>query len=264
MSDVTTIAAEAGYTLAVKIVAASDIRTTEFVARALHDASAAFVQSSLARGFPPAEIEAALTVMADAFERRFWSWKLPCTSMGALLRWANHEPGALPPHAYESEKEKPRDWRRRAFNSHAGCVGATERYVRYSRSTECSRRQPEWFVAMTDFASGYDLKDPKAFRAWCTHYPSKAALLREIINRWQNARVYWKDDPKHWTVYPLAMWCEWIGTKRRTLNWLLKCLEDEGLIERSRHKFSGRRIHSYIRPTELALTYWKPKTKAAA
>jgi len=49
--------------------------------------------------------------------------------------------------------------------------------------------------------------------------------FREIINRWQNASVYWKDDPKHWIVYPLAMWCEWIGTKRRTLNWLLKCLE---------------------------------------
>lgn len=81
-SDLSTIAAEAGRRLAVKIVAASDALTTEFLARALHDASEDFVQSSLAEGFPRLEIEAALTVMADAFEQRLLALERALITVG--------------------------------------------------------------------------------------------------------------------------------------------------------------------------------------
>jgi hypothetical protein len=117
-------------------------------------------------------------------------------------------------------------------------------------------------IPANDTGSQYNLEDADEFAAWCQHYPKAAKLLGSIIRSWKLSHAKLKGDKHTWTAYPLSDWCKWSGLKLRTLKWYLTHLEDAGLIRRKRAPFNGNIIHTFIRPTRLALLHSKEKKSA--
>lgn len=108
--------------------------------------------------------------------------------------------------------------------------------------------------------SVYDLNDPGQFKAWCAHYPKAAFLLAAIIRSWRMSKAKLTKDGTHtWAAYPLRTWCQWTGLKLRTLERWLAFLVAEGLIVRDRSQFAGKTVHTFIRPTRLALSQSEAK-----
>ena len=94
-----------------------------------------------------------------------------------------------------------------------------------------------------------------AFKFWRLNNPNAALLLKEILFRWRGASAYVRGKRGTWVVWPRERWCEWTGLSRNQLDRALKELAECKLVERERHKFAGREVRTYLRPTALALKY---------
>lgn len=100
------------------------------------------------------------------------------------------------------------------------------------------------------------LEDPRTFRSLAKTHAKEIRLLKDIVWRWRRYSAFVPGVDGYWAAHPLPQWREWNGNPaRRTFDRWLKTLEDFGLIERERHRYSGNTICSFIRPTVLALKH---------
>lgn len=100
------------------------------------------------------------------------------------------------------------------------------------------------------------LEDQRTFRSLAKTHAKEIRLLKDIIWRWRRYSAFVPGVDGYWAAHPLPQWREWNGNPaRRTFDRWLKTLEDFGLIERERHRYSGNTICSFIRPTVLALKH---------
>jgi hypothetical protein len=102
----------------------------------------------------------------------------------------------------------------------------------------------------------HPLEDARTFRSLAKTHAKEIRLLKDIIWRWRRYSAFVPGVDGYWAAWPLPQWREWNGNPpRRTFDRWLKTLEDFGLIERERHRYSGNTIHSFIRPSPLALKH---------
>ncbi|MGB3500605.1 MAG: hypothetical protein WBA44_03215 [Mesorhizobium sp.] len=102
----------------------------------------------------------------------------------------------------------------------------------------------------------HSLKDPRALRALAKSHPKEISILKDIVWRWRRWSAFVPGVDGFWAAWQLAQWQEWNGNPpRRTFDRWLKTLAEFGLIERERHRYTGIKVHSFIRPTALALKY---------
>lgn len=101
-----------------------------------------------------------------------------------------------------------------------------------------------------------------AFKFWRLNRPNAAKLLKEVVFRWRGASAFIRGKPGKWVVWPRERWAEWTGLSRNQLDRALRELEECGLIERERHRFAGREVRVFLRPTALALNYLEKPTSA--
>ena len=101
----------------------------------------------------------------------------------------------------------------------------------------------------------YPIEDKSDDKAWALDHPNAHRLLREILFRWRGSNIKKRGWPGHWTVYPLERWKEWSGLSPHQLKRELKRLEVDGLLRRTRGRFQGSTVRSYLQPTALAVDY---------
>lgn len=108
---------------------------------------------------------------------------------------------------------------------------------------------------MQDTAKHIDLEDCAVFKFWALQHPNAFKLARTIIFQWRNASAIVPGKAGKWVVYPRNRWAEWSGLSLDQVKRALKCLEDDGLILRERHRFAGSEVRSFLQPTKHAVQY---------
>lgn len=102
----------------------------------------------------------------------------------------------------------------------------------------------------------HPLEDPRTFRSLAKSHPKEISILKDIVWRWRRWSAFVPGVEGFWAAWPLAQWREWNGNPpRRTFDRWLNTLEEFGLIERERHRYTGIKVHSFIRPTTLTLKH---------
>lgn len=101
----------------------------------------------------------------------------------------------------------------------------------------------------------YPIENKSDYKAWALDHPNAHRLLREVLFRWRGSNIKKRGWPGHWTVYPLERWAEWAGLSPHQLKRELKRLEVDGLLRRTRGRFQGSTVRSYLQPTALAVDY---------
>lgn len=113
--------------------------------------------------------------------------------------------------------------------------------------------------------AAYPIESERDFKAWRLMYPNAVKLLDEIVFYWRGSSIRVKGKSGHWTVYPISTWCDRTGFKLRMVERELHRLVVDGLIEREKHPFEGRKLRAHLRPTSRALLYLgRPQEKTAA
>lgn len=108
---------------------------------------------------------------------------------------------------------------------------------------------------MTGSMIAYPIQSKSDFKAWALDHPNAFRLLKEILFRWRGSSIKKRGWPGHWTVYPLERWAEWTGLSSHQLKRELKRLEVDGLLRRTRARFQGSTVRSYLQPTALAVEH---------
>ena len=108
---------------------------------------------------------------------------------------------------------------------------------------------------MTGSMIAYPIQSKSDFKAWALDHPNAFRLLKEILFRWRGSSIKKRGWSGHWTVYPLERWAEWTGLSPHQLKRELKRLEVDGLLRRTRARFQGSTVRSYLQPTALAVEH---------
>jgi len=108
---------------------------------------------------------------------------------------------------------------------------------------------------MTGSMIAYPIQSKSDFKAWALDHPNAFRLLKEILFRWRGSNIKKRGWSGHWTVYPLERWAEWTGLSPHQLKRELKRLEVDGLLRRTRARFQGSTVRSYLQPTALAVDH---------
>lgn len=108
---------------------------------------------------------------------------------------------------------------------------------------------------MTGSMIAYPILSKSDFKAWALDHPNAFQLLKEVLFRWRGSNIKKRGWPGHWTVYPLERWAEWSGLSPHQLKRELKRLEVDGLLRRTRGRFQGSTVRTYLQPTALAVDH---------
>lgn len=116
---------------------------------------------------------------------------------------------------------------------------------------------------MVEHSDAYPIHDTSDFKAWKLQNQNAAKLLEVIIFSWRRTSAHIRGKPGKWAAFPAEQWCLWSKLSHDKYKRALKTLVQDNLVERERHRFGGLKVHAYIQPTGLALTYQGKETDFA-
>lgn len=108
---------------------------------------------------------------------------------------------------------------------------------------------------MTSQRNPFPINDASDFRAWKQQNPNAEKLLFKIIFRWRVSSARHSEQPGKWVANPINFWAKEAQLSRDQTKRALRILKLDGLVIRARGWFAGSKVHPFLQPTPLALTY---------